>query len=441
VPTASRATTKPRLPKPKLAVERFTLDNGLRVVVSPDKGAPTVAIAVYYDVGFRSEPEGRTGFAHLFEHVAFEGSVHLAKGEADKLIEGNGGYGNGSTSYDYTNYLSLLPSSATELGLFLEADRMRGLRLTEESLRNQIDVVKEEIRVNVLNRPYGGFPWIDLPPVMFRTFNNAHNGYGSFVDLEDATVEDAAAFFDTYYAPANAVLSIAGDVRVDDVRKLVDKLFGDIPARPRPPRGDWDEPLPDDERRATKPDAMAPMPALAVGYRVPDPIDALDDYLASVLLVEVLTDGDSSRLHQRLVKKDRVASHSMGMIGPFGDPFEVRDPTMLQLIAYHPDADADEVIGSIDDEVTRLAAEGLPRTELDRVVTSFASDWFRRLDDLLERAMTIGVLEQQREQGELVNEIPARLASVSPDAVAEAAERWLKPNQRAVLEVRPEGEA
>ena len=434
------APTKKRLPKPKLAIERFTLDNGLRVVVSPDRSAPTVAIAVYYDVGFRSEPEGRTGFAHLFEHVAFEGSVHLAKGEADKLIEGNGGYGNGSTSYDYTNYLSLLPASATELGLFLEADRMRGLRLTEESLRNQIDVVKEEIRVNVLNRPYGGFPWIDLPPVMFRTFNNAHNGYGSFVDLEDASVEDAAAFFDTYYAPANAVLSIAGAVRIDDVRGLVQRHFGDIPARPAPPTGSWDEPAPSEERRATKPDAMAPMPALAIGYRVPDPIDELDDYLASLLLLEVLTDGDSSRLHQRLVKKDRVASHVMGMIGPFGDPFEVRDPTMLQLIAYHPDASADEVVGSIDDEVIRIGA-GLPQAEIDRAVTSFASDWFRRLDDLLERAMTIGVLEQQRGEGELVNEIPARLATITPDAVGAAADRWLRPGSRAVLEVRPEGVA
>src|SRR5687767_12883482 len=164
-----------KVPSPTLAVERFQLDNGLRVVAGPDRSSPTVAIVVYYDVGFRSEPEGRTGFAHLFEHLMFQGSVNLEKGMLDKLLMGNGGILNGSTNSDYTNYINHLPSTALELGLFIEADRMRGLRLTPESLQNQIDVVKEEIRVNVLNVPYGGFPWIDLPPLMFRTFNNAHN--------------------------------------------------------------------------------------------------------------------------------------------------------------------------------------------------------------------------------------------------------------------------
>jgi zinc protease len=160
MPTRSKAA---RIPAPTLAVERFTLANGLRVVLGPDRSAPTIATTVNYDVGFRSEPEGRTGFAHLFEHLCFQGSHTLEKGEADRLIEGNGGLGNGSTRSDYTNYLAMMPSNALELALFLEADRMRGVRLTEENLRNQIDVVKEEIRVNVLNRPYGGFPWIDLP--------------------------------------------------------------------------------------------------------------------------------------------------------------------------------------------------------------------------------------------------------------------------------------
>src|SRR5688572_14564060 len=175
MPTATKV--KKKIPKPALAVERFKLANGLRVVLGQDRSAPTVAITVNYDVGFRSEPEGRTGFAHLFEHLMFQGSEHLEKGEADKLIEGNGGVMNGSTSSDYTNYISMLPSNALELGLFLEADRMRSTRIDAESLQNQIDVVKEEIRVNVLNRPYGGFPWIDLPPIMFESFNNAHNGY------------------------------------------------------------------------------------------------------------------------------------------------------------------------------------------------------------------------------------------------------------------------
>ena len=196
------------------ALERFTLPNGLRVVLAPDRSAPVVGVAVVYDVGIRSEPEGRTGFAHLFEHLMFQGSESLEKLAHFRHVQGSGGTFNGSTHLDYTDYYEMLPSNALERALFLEADRMRGPRLTEENLRNQVDVVKEEIRVNVLNRPYGGFPWLKLPPVMFDTFPNAHDGYGSFDDLESATVPDAADFFERYYAAGNAVLSVAGDLDV-----------------------------------------------------------------------------------------------------------------------------------------------------------------------------------------------------------------------------------
>jgi zinc protease len=443
--TTTKTTTtssRPRkIPKPALAIERFTLPNGLRVVLSPDRSAPTVAIVVNYDVGFRSEPEGRTGFAHLFEHLMFQGSTNLEKGEADKLIEGNGGVLNGSTRSDYTNYLSMLPSNALELGLFLEADRMRSTRINEENLQNQIDVVKEEIRVNVLNRPYGGFPWIDLPPIMFESFNNAHNGYGSFVDLESATVDDAQDFFDRFYAPANAQLCVTGDFDVARITTLIETHFGDIKKRRAPKVPDVGEPLPTQERRATKHDPMAPMPALAAGYRVPDPINQLDRFLAAVVLVEVLTDGEGSRLHQRLVKQDRTASHIGGMIGTFGDPFDVRDPTMLQLLAYHPGGTSDQVLAAVDEEVARLVEEGLDQEELERTQTSLVSAHLRRLDNLLNRSMFLCTLEQQRKRAELVNELPELLAAVEADAVVAAAEEWLVPDRRAVLEVVPgEGE-
>ncbi|HET9441813.1 MAG TPA: pitrilysin family protein [Acidimicrobiales bacterium] len=430
------ARTRRKIPKPALAVERFSLPNGLRVVLNPDRSVPTVAVVVNYDVGFRSEPEGRTGFAHLFEHLMFQGSAHLEKGEADKLIEGNGGIENGSTRSDYTNYLSMVPANALELALFLEADRMLAVRLTEENLQNQIDVVKEEIRVNVLNRPYGGFPWIDLPPIMFETFNNAHNGYGSFVDLESATIADAQDFYDKYYAPGNAMLAVSGDLDVAKVAALVEKHFGGIPARVVPPPPDTSEPVPASERRGTKVDPMAPMPALAVGYRVPDPVNALDDYLATIVLTEVLTDGEGSRLHQRLVKRDRVASHVGGMVGTFGDPLDVRDPTMLQLMAYHPAATADQVLAAIDDEVARLA-EGIDAEELVRVQTSIISGHLQSLDNLLQRTMTMATLEQQRGHAELMNELPEALAAVQAPAVVAAAERWLASDRRAVLEVQP----
>src|SRR5436190_14806922 len=201
---------------------RYTLDNGLRVVLAPDATAPVVGVSVLYDVGFRSEPEGRTGFAHLFEHLMFQGSANLEKLEHFRYVQSSGGMFNGSTHFDYTNYFEALPSNALERGLFLEADRMLSPRITEENLANQIAVVKEEIRVNVLNRPYGGFPWLELPPVLFDTFPNAHNGYGGFVDLESATVPDAQSFFEKYYAAGNAVLSVSGDIDVSEATKLIE---------------------------------------------------------------------------------------------------------------------------------------------------------------------------------------------------------------------------
>ena len=434
VPAVSRRLA---LPRPRLALERFTLPNGLRVVLNPDRSVPTVGIAVFYDVGFRSEPEGRTGFAHLFEHLMFQGSATLEKGEADRLIEGNGGMGNGSTHADYTNYITQLPSNALELGLFLEADRMRAARLTEETLHNQIAVVKEEIRVNVLNRPYGGFPWIDLPPVMFKTFNNAHNGYGSFVDLESASLEDAADFYRRFYCASNAVLSVAGDLDPERTRQLIVEHFGDLPRRRTPPVPNCSESAPTRERRHAGVDPLAPLPAVAVGYRVPDPIAALDEYLAIVVLSELLAGGEASRLFQRLVKRDRTATHAFGMLGTFGDPFDVRDPTMLQLLAYLPPGTPVKlVLTAIDEEVGRVA-EGVGSGEVQRVATGLVSDWFRQLDNVLERAMVIGVLEQQRRRPAMVNELPAALAEVTPEAVATAAGTWLATRGRAVLEVVP----
>ncbi|HEY2428510.1 MAG TPA: insulinase family protein, partial [Acidimicrobiales bacterium] len=341
---------------------------------------------------------------------------------------------------DFTVYVSQLPSNALDLGLFLEADRMRGARLTPENLRNQIDVVKEEINVNVNNRPYGGFPWIDLPPVMFTTFNNAHNGYGSFVDLEAATVDDAEDFFRRYYAPGNAVLAVAGDLDPAATRSLIEGHFGAIPPRrvPKPP--DLSEPAPDRERRAQNVDPLAPMPALAVAWRVPDPIGDAPEFLDAVVLADVLAGGEASRLYQRLVKTDRLAADVGGSMGAFGDPFEMRDPTILQVLAWHPGAAADDVIAAVDDEVAKVA-EGVGSDEIDRVVASIVSGHFRQLDNVLQRAMVVGMFEQQRDHAELVNELPSLVGAVTAEGVAAAAERWLRTEGRAVLEVVPGGAA
>ncbi len=424
-----------KLPAPSFELTHHRLDNGLRVLVAPDRSAPVVGIAVLYDVGFRSEPEGRTGFAHLFEHLMFQGSVNLEKLAHFRYVESSGGSFNGSTHFDYTNYFEALPSNALERGLFLEADRMRGPRITEENLANQLEVVKNEIRVNVMNAPYGGFPWIYLPSVLFDSFANSHNGYGGFEDLESATTDDAKDFFKRYYAPGNAVLAIGGDVDVDDALELVEKHFGAIKKRSVPKRPNFGEPALDGERRATHDDPHAPLPAVAVGYRVPDPVNQLDDVLAAVLLTEVLTDGDASRLQRRLVQRDHLVTDVSAYLGEFGDPFDERDPTALTISAHYPDQSAlDRILTAVDEELDRVATDGLDKGELDRVRTRVVSVSLRELDAVMNRTLELAKFELLHGRGELLEELPARFAEVGEDAVRAAAAA-LQPDRRAVLEL------
>ena len=423
------------LPSPSFDLHHVTLSNGLRVVLAPDRSAPVVGIAVLYDVGIRSEPEGRTGFAHLFEHLMFQGSANLEKLEHFRYVQSSGGMFNGSTHFDYTNYFEALPSNALERGLFLEADRMLSPRITEENLANQIAVVKEEIRVNVLNRPYGGFPWLELPPVLFDTFPNAHNGYGGFVDLESATVEDATDFFRRYYAPANAVLAVAGDLDVDETVELIEKHFGGIPKRRRPVRPDFGEPPLASERRAVTTDAHAPIPAVAIGYRVPDPVAQLDEHLAGVLLSEILTEGDASRLQRRLVHRDRVVTDVSAYLGEFGDPFDERDPTAFTITAHYPNPESlERILAAVDEELARVAADGLEPGELDRVRTRAVSVLFREMDAVLSRALEFAKFELIFGRAELISELPDRLTAVT-GADVQAAAAALSPERRAVVEL------
>jgi predicted Zn-dependent peptidase len=395
-------------------------------------------VAVYYDVGMRSEPEGRTGFAHLFEHLMFQGSASLAKTEHFTYVQGSGGILNGSTHVDYTNYFEVLPSSATELALFLEADRMCSVALTQENLENQVAVVQNEIRVNVQNRPYGGFPWLSMPPVLFDTFPNNHDGYGSFVDLEAATLEDAQSFFDRYYAPGNAVLTVAGDVDPDQVMRWVEEQFGDIPARAVAPPPSFAEPPLTSERWGVVEDRLAPAPAVALAWRVPDPAD-LPAYLPYVVLAEVLTDGDAARLQQRLLLRDRIATSVGGYLGIMGDPLDARDPTPLMVEVHHaPEVTVQTVVSAIDQEVERLANDGCEGGEVERTVARMTARYLRDIDPVLGRATHAAVFEQQRGRPELLNELPALLAQVTPEQVVAAA-ATLRRDNRAVLELRPAG--
>lgn len=409
------------LPQQDHPVHRDVLDNGLRVLVAPQSGTGVVGVAVHYDVGMRSEPKGRTGFAHLFEHLMFQGSESLPKLEHFRTVQSSGGSFNGSTHFDYTEYHEVMPAAALERGLFLEADRMRAPAITAENLANQVDVVSEEIRLNVLNRPYGGFPWILLPPVLFDTFANAHNGYGDFVDLRAATVADAAGFFETYYSPANAVLTICGDIDAGMALDLAGSHFSDVPARPAPQRPSFAEPAPVGTRRAIHHDPLAPAPAVAIGWRLPDPVDRLDDYLAYVMLGEILTVGESGRLQQAVVDTG-LATDIWAGPGLLGGPLDSRDPDVFGLSAIHPlHVPVDDVIGATDQVLSRLAAEGPAPEELRRAAIRFATSVFRENDSVTGRTLNLGSSELLHARAELIDELPALVAGVTAEQVAAAA--------------------
>jgi predicted Zn-dependent peptidase len=420
-------------------LHRFTLGNGLRVVLAPDRTNPVVSVSVHYDVGFRSEPEGRTGFAHLFEHLMFQGSESLEKLAHFRHVQSSGGTFNGSTHPDYTDYFEVLPSAALERALFLEADRMRAPKITEENLRNQVDVVKEEIRLNVLNRPYGGFPWILLPAALYQTFPNAHNGYGDFTELEQADLADCAAFFDTYYAPANAVLTVAGDFAVTEAQDLVQRHFGDVPNRPAPDRPSFAEPPPSGQLRVEHVDQHAPLPALAVGYRMPDPVAELDTYLAYVVLSQVLSDGDSSRLPQRMMHRDSLVTDIGTSCGLFGAPLDARDPDTFMITAIHPgEVAADRVLDVLDEELVRLAEHGPDVDELTRVTARWSAGLHHEHDRIVSRTLALGAFELLHGRPEMVAELPARVARVTTEDVSAAA-KALRPDARAVLTLKPAG--
>src|ERR1700684_2725434 len=288
-----------RVNRLQIAIEHAKLPNGLDVVIAPDSTAPVVTVGVYYKIGFRLEPQGRSGFAHLFEHMMFQGSANAPKMQHIKLINSSGGLLNGSTHYDVTNYYESVPSNALDRVLWLEADRMRALKVDDENLRNQRDVVKEEVRVNVMNQPYGGFPWLDLPPVAFRNWPNAHNFYGDFADLDAATLTDVQQFFHTYYAPNNAVLLMLGDFDPKDGFAFAKRYFENIPPQPLLPHADVSEPPQTEERRGEVEGKLGPLPAIAVGYTMPQR-ESADWYIAGII-DRVLHGGRAGRVYRKLV--------------------------------------------------------------------------------------------------------------------------------------------
>src|SRR6188508_2389999 len=346
-------------------VEYHKLDNGLKVVISRDTTAPIITVGVYYNIGFRIEPRDRTGFAHLFEHMMFQGSENLGKMEFIQLVQKNGGVLNGSTRFDFTNYWEVMPAHKLETALWAEADRMKGLKITQENLTNQQGVVKNEVKVNVLNQPYGGFPWLDLPQHANTNWFNAHNFYGDLEHLDAATLADVQQFFKTYYAPNNAVLVVSGDIDTKQTLAWVRKYFSGIPASKLPPEPDISEPRQEKEKRANREDPLATRPAIALGYHFPP--RNTPEYYAMGLIDQLLVQGADSRLYQSLVQKRGLTGSVSGGTNPLlGNMFDIKGPTLWMVWLIH-DADkkADDIIQAIDEEVTRLQTTPVTKAELE----------------------------------------------------------------------------
>jgi predicted Zn-dependent peptidase len=413
------------------------LANGLTVVVSEDHSSPVFGISVVYGVGFRLEPRGRTGFAHLFEHMMFQGTPVAPKGVFDRVIEGGGGLNNGSTRLDYTNYIATAPVSALEPILWLEADRMRTLDFSPANLKNQQEVVKEEVRVNVQNRPYGAFYWIDLAGLAFDRWENAHDGYGSFADLDAATLEDVEAFHRTYYAPNNAVLALAGDLDPARVFELAEKYFAALPAQPPPPRPELVEPRNPEERTLVQSDAFAAVPGLAIGWKTPDP--GSPDYVPLAVLAEVLLGGEASRLYQRLVKGDELALELAGGVNwPLGTYLTNGGTTLLVVLAiYKPSTDAASFVAKVQEEIARVARDGVAQEDLRRAKSKMLADLYGQLEVAIDRADLVGIRQLLTGDAASINRVPAAVEAVSSADLRRVAATWLTAEGRSWIDRRP----
>ncbi|MDT5269990.1 MAG: zinc protease [Acidobacteriota bacterium] len=414
---------------PQAPVEIYTLGNGLRVILSEDHSVPVVSVAVYYDVGSRNEREGRTGFAHLFEHMMFQGSENVPKAGHFQYIFNNGGTMNGTTSSERTNYFETLPSSQLPLALWLESDRMRSLKVTQENLDNQREAVKEEKRLSYDNRPYSN-AFLRLNELVYRNHRNAHSTIGSMEDLDAATVEDVQAFFRVYYAPNNAVLTVCGDFDSDEARTLVEKYFASISSQPAPPPVDVSEPEEVAVRSEIYRDPFAQLPAIILGWKVP--ARRTPDFYALSLGSDLLLDGDSSRLYQRLVKDEE------SVVGIQGGMGERRGPSTLYIFAIPKPGHTTEAIrATIQEEVERLGTEGPTPAEMEKLRNTLLNDAVRSRQSTLFRAQRLAEYTLYDGDPHHFNTELEHFLAVTPERIRETVSRYLLTDNHSVMEVVP----
>ena len=406
--------------QPKLPQIVFTdqkLENGLRVIITVDRTAPVYGIDVTYNVGSRNERPGRTGFAHLFEHMMFEGSENVGKGEHFILVFNNGGNMNGTTNEDRTTYFEALPKNQLDLGLFLESDRMRSLTVNQSNLDNQRNAVQEERRLGEDNQPYG-HAFSDIDNLAFDNFGYKHSTIGSMSDLNAASVDDVKDFFRIYYAPNNAVLTLVGDLDPAETMAKVKKYFGGIPSQPAPPPVDMTEPEHYGERSETIMDPLARTPAVILAYHIPAG-NTLDNYAMRVL-AGVLGQGQSSRLYQHIVKDKQLATQVQVQADAR------RGPSLFYVLAFvRPGVKPEDCVKAIQDEIATAQKDGITAQELEKARIQFLRQQIQARQSDLQTAIAICNDAVYFDDPNLINTMVDRFDSVTADQVKTAAQKYL----------------
>ncbi len=417
-------------PKPlQIPIQQHKLDNGLRVVLSEDHSAPTYSISITYNVGSHNERQGRTGFAHLFEHMMFQGSQNVGKGEHMILVETNGGDLNGTTTEDRTNYFEAFAANQLDLGLFLEADRMRSLVISPANLDNQRNAVQEERRLGVDNQPYGKTEEVAQETV-YDNFANKHSVIGSMEDLNAASVKDVQDFFRVYYAPNNAVLTLIGDFKPEEALAKIKQYFGGIPSQPTPPAPDLAEPKQKGERRKTLEDAFAQTPRIDIFFKIPQ--GNTDDWFALSVLARTLGSGQASRLYQSLVKDKELA------VNVFCRTEEHRGPSTFDLIVLpRPGKDLKEVEKAAYTEIEKMKTEAVADWELQKVRMLARRQAAQQLQSTLFRAYRIGELAVFYGDPNLINTTLGKIQNVGKDDIQRVAKTYLTEENRTVITTLP----
>jgi predicted Zn-dependent peptidase len=417
----------------RVDLKETTLKNGLRVITVEDHSAPVVAISITYNVGSRNERQGRTGFAHLFEHMMFKGSENVGSGEHFMLVFNNGGNMNGTTNEDRTNYFEVLPANQLDLVLFLESDRMKSLAITKDNLDNQRNAVQEERRLGVDNQPYGKSGELQQE-LIYDNFAYKHSVIGSMDDLNAATVEDVSGFFKMYYAPNNAVLTLVGDFKTAEALAKIRNSFESIPRQPDPPPVDMTEPQQKAERRLTVDDVLARAPRVDLAYKAVPGNTA--DFYALQVLAAVLQGGQSSRLYQKLVKEKEMVTN----VGGFMD--EKRGVGAFYTNAtLRPNVKTQDIEAVIYEEIDRLKKEPIADWELQKAKNTTRRNIVNSLQSSISRVITIGQYAVYYNDPNLINTRLDKVAAVTKEDVQRVANKYLVDTNRTVVITMPKAKA